>query len=57
MLVIYHRARNKILVNFIQDSVQGSDEFADSLVHGVHSMLGNTVGRWSDPQLRYMLFH
>ncbi|XP_053396044.1 intermembrane lipid transfer protein VPS13A-like isoform X3 [Mercenaria mercenaria] len=26
------------------DTVQGSDEFADSLVRGVHSMLGNTVG-------------
>ncbi|KAL4233205.1 hypothetical protein ACF0H5_007889 [Mactra antiquata] len=26
------------------DSVQGSDEFADSLVRGVHSALGNTVG-------------
>ena len=29
-----------------QDSVQGSDEFADSLVRGVHSLLDNTVGKF-----------
>ncbi|KAK3591108.1 hypothetical protein CHS0354_035920 [Potamilus streckersoni] len=28
----------------VLDSVQGSDQFADSLVRGVHSMLGNVIG-------------
>ena len=40
------------LPTLLQDTVQGSDDFAESLMRGVHSMLGNTIGK----DLKYSVF-